>query len=69
MFGIQWNPFIAATSGEQHFGPYTEVAFIERLFLYTNCSFGTLVPGRYITVGLYSGVAFKRVPLLTVVLV
>ncbi len=57
---IQWNPSIAATLGEQHFGRYIGVAFIEGLFLCTNCSFGTWVPGRYIAVGLYSGVAVKR---------
>ncbi len=56
---IQWNPSIAATLGEQHFGRYIGVAFIEGLFC-TNCSFGTWVPGRYIAVGLYSGVAVKR---------
>ena len=28
--------------------------------MYTNCTFGTWVPGRYIAVGLYSGVAVKR---------
>ena len=53
---IQWNPSIAATLGEQHFGRYIGVVFIEGLFC-TNCSFGTWVPGRYIAVGLYSGVA------------
>ena len=56
---VQWNPSIAATLGDQHFGRYTEVAFIEGLFC-TNCSFGTWVPGRYIAVGLYSGVVVKR---------
>ncbi len=40
------NPLIAATLGE-HFGRYNiGVAFIEGLFVYTNCSFGTWVPGR-----------------------
>ncbi len=56
---IQWNPSIAAILGEQHFSHYIGVAFIEGLFC-TNCSFGTWVPGRYIAVGLYSGVAVKR---------
>ncbi len=54
---VQWNPSIAATLGEQHFGHYIGVAFIEGLFC---TSFGTWVPGRYIAVGLYSGVAVKR---------
>ncbi len=31
MIHVQWNPSIAATLGEQHFGPYTGVAFIEGL--------------------------------------
>ena len=29
---IQWNPSIAATLGEQNFGRYIGVAFIEGLF-------------------------------------
>ncbi len=29
--GLQWNPSIAATLGEQHFGRYIVVAFIEGL--------------------------------------
>ncbi len=29
---LQWNPFIVATLGEQNFGRYIEVAFIEGLF-------------------------------------
>ncbi len=41
---LQWNPSIAATLGEQHFGHYTEVAFIERLFCTQTVHFG---PGRY----------------------
>ena len=59
---LQWNPSTAATLGEQHFGRYVGVAFIEviEVVLYTTCSFGTWVPGRYIAVGLYSGVAVKR---------
>ncbi len=42
--------YIAATLGEQHFGRYIGVAFIAHAWgvvLYTNCSFGTWVPGRY----------------------
>ncbi len=41
------TPLIAATLGEQHFGRYTGVDFIEGL-LDTNCSFGTWVPGCYV---------------------
>ena len=26
---LQWNPSIAATLGERHFGRYNEVAFVE----------------------------------------
>ncbi len=51
---IQWNPSIAATLGEQHFGHYVRVAFIERLFCTQTVHLG---PGRYIAVGLNSGVA------------
>ncbi len=43
---------------EQHFGLYIEVAFIEGLFC--TAQTGTWVPGRYIAVGFYSGVAVKR---------
>ncbi len=32
---VQWNPSIAASLGEQHFGRYIGVAFIEGLFWYT----------------------------------
>ncbi len=31
---IQWNTSITDTFGEQCFGPYIEVAFVERLFLH-----------------------------------
>ena len=58
---IQWNPSLTDTFGEHSFGRYTEVAFVEGLFCHgTNSSFGTCVPGRYIAVGLSSGVAVKR---------
>ncbi len=53
-FKVQWNPSIAATLGEQHFGRYIEVAFIEGLFC-TNCSFGTWIPGRYTEVAFIQG--------------
>ena len=58
---VQWNPSIAATLGEQHFGRYTGVAFIEGLFCtQTVCLGPGCLRGRYIAVGLYSGVAVKR---------
>ena len=57
---IQWNPSITDTFGEQSFGRYTEVAFVDGVVLCTNSSFETRVPGRYIAVGLSSGVAVKR---------
>ncbi len=41
---IQWNPSIVATLGEQHFGCYIEVAFIEGLFYTQTVHLG---PGRY----------------------
>ena len=53
-FLIQWNPSIAATQGEQHFGRYIGVAFIEVLFCtQTVHSFGTWVPGHYAEVPLF----------------
>ncbi len=54
---LQWNPSITDTFGEQHFGPYVEMAFIEGLFCTQTVHLG---PGLYIVVGLYSGVAVKR---------
>ncbi len=63
MCSRQWNPSIAATLGEQHFGRYIGVAFIEGLFLYTNCSFGTWVPGRYTEVAFIQGWQLRGVPL------
>ena len=51
---------ITDTFGEQCFGLYTEVAFVERLFLYTNCLLGTWVSGRYIAAGLYSEVVVNK---------
>ena len=53
----QWNPSITDTFGEQCFGLYTEVAFVERLFCTQT---GTWVPGRYIAAGLYSEVVVNR---------
>ncbi len=53
---IQWNPSIVATLGEQHFGRYIEVAFIEGLFCtQTVPSFGIQVPGRYTEVAVKRG--------------
>ncbi len=53
---------IAATLGEQHFGRYIGVAFIEGLFC-TNCSFGTWVPGRYTEVAIIQGWPLRGAPL------
>ncbi len=58
-FCIQWNPSIAATLGEQHFGRYTGVdllrgCFVHKLFIWDLGSW-LLYRG-----GLYSGVAVKR---------
>ncbi len=59
---LQWNPSIAATLGEQHFGRYIGVAFIEALFCTQTVHLG---PGFLAVIqyrgGLYSGVAVKRV--------
>ena len=63
---VQWNPSLAATLGEQHFGRYIGEAFIEGLFVYTNYSFRTWVPGRYIAVGLIQGWPIRGVPLYSV---
>ncbi len=43
------EPSIAATLGEQHVGRYIGVV------LYTNCSFGTWIPGRYTEVAVKRG--------------
>ena len=50
---LQWNPSITDTFGEQCFGLYTEVAFVEGLFCTQTVHLG---PGRYIATGLYSEV-------------
>ncbi len=45
---MQWNPSITDTFGEQCFGLYTEVAFVERLFCTQTVHLGPAwVPGRY----------------------
>ncbi len=62
MFIYSGTPSIAATFGEQNFGRYIGVAFIEGLFC-TNCSFGTWVPGRYTEVAFIQGWLLRGVPL------
>ncbi len=56
---VQWNLSIAATIGEQHFGCYIGVAFIEGLFCTQTVHLG---PGFLAVIQrcLYSGVAVKR---------
>ncbi len=54
------EPSIAATLGEQHFGSYIGVAFIEGLFCTQTVHLGPGCLAVIITVGLYSGVAVKR---------
>ncbi len=54
------EPSIAATLGEQHFGRYIGVAFIEGLFCTTNCSFGTWIPSRYTEVAVKRGSTVLR---------
>ncbi len=58
---LQWNPSIAATLnlGEQHFGRYIGVAFIEGLFC-TQLFIWDLGSWPLYRGGLYSGVAIKR---------
>ncbi len=52
---IQWNPSIAATLGEQHFGRYVGMAFIEGLFCTQIVRLG---PGSW---PLYRGGLYSRV--------
>ncbi len=59
---IQWNPSIAATLGEQHFGRYIGVvAFIEGLFCTQTVHLG---PGCLAVISqlafIHAGVAVKR---------
>ena len=56
---VQWNLSIAATLGEQHYGRYTGVAFVEGFLVYVS-SVQTRACGRYIAVGCCSGVVVKR---------
>ncbi len=58
---LQWNSSIAATLGGNFFGRYIGVAFIKGL--YTNCSFGTWIPGRYTEVTFIHGWPLRGVPL------
>ncbi len=53
---------ITATGGtvEPLYWPLNRGDLYLGVVLYTNCSFGTWVPGRSIAVGLYSGVVVKR---------
>ncbi len=62
--GVQWNPSIAATLGEQHLGRYKciGVVFIEGGSV---CSFGTWIPGRYTEVAFIQGWPPRGVPLYT----
>ena len=58
---MQWNPTITDTFGEQYYGLYTEVAFVERLFCMQTVHLGPgCLPGRYIAAGLYSEVVVNR---------
>ena len=59
---IQWNPSIVATLGEQHFGRYIGVAFIEGLFGTQTVHLG---PGclAFIEVGVIQRWALTGVPL------
>ncbi len=63
---IRWNPSIALTLGEQHFGRYIGVAFIEGLFCTQTVHLG---PGCLaviiIAVGLHSFRPLRGVPLYT----
>ncbi len=56
-FALQWNPSIAATLGEQNFGCYIGVAFIEGLFCTQTVR---LIPGFLAVIQRWSGVAVKR---------
>ncbi len=59
MTTVQWNP--CHPCGEQHFGRYIGVALIDGLFCTQTVHLGPgCLHGRYIAVGLYSGVAVKR---------
>ncbi len=57
---LQWNPSIAATLGEQKFGLYIGVAFIEGLFCTQSVHLGPGFLWPLYRGGLYSGVAVKR---------
>ncbi len=58
--GVPWNPSIAATLGEQHFGRYIGVAFIAFFVVVHKLFIWDLGPDRYIAVGLFSGVAVNE---------
>ncbi len=60
---IQWNPFIAATLGEQHFGRYIVVAFIEGLFCAQTVHLGPGCLAVISQLAFIQGWPLRRVPL------
>ncbi len=58
---IQWNPSIAATLGEQNFGRYIGVAFIEGLFCKQIVHLGPGDSWLLYRGGLYSGALIYRI--------
>ncbi len=60
---IRWNSSIAATFGEQHFGRYIEVAFIEGLFCAQTVHLGPGCLAVILQLAFFQGWPLRGVPL------
>ena len=60
---IQWDPFITDTFGEQSFGRYTEVAFVEGLFCVQNLHLGPVYVAVISQLAFLQGWPLRGVPL------
>ena len=63
MFIIQWNPSITDTFGEQSFGRYTEVAFVEGLFCVQTLHLGPVYLAVISQLAFLQGWPLRGVPL------
>ena len=60
---VQWDPFITDTFGEQSFGRYTEVAFVEGLFCVQNLHLGPVYLAVISQLAFLQGWPLRGVPL------
>ena len=60
---VQWNPSITDTFGEQSFGRYTEVAFVEGLFCVQTLHLGPVYLAVISQLAVLQGWPLRGVPL------